>query len=446
MRVSSYIIPTQVDNDQYMLVHGYSGAIDIVDTYIARFLFMNKDADDISLHNLDKEIIDHLIKRGYLTSMTPYGEYEYVERMINALHKKTLLTDANFTFVVSYDCNFRCAYCFEKSDGWKLKNHTMSVDNVDKAYSVIDKLRQERPMAAKTITLFGGEPLLKDNLPIIEYIINEGMKRGIVFGAITNGYDIDHFEHLLSKNMICKLQITLDGYDEIHNMKRPHKDKVPTFFHIIDNIKLALRRNISVAVRLNLDKTNQDEASKLQNYFRENGFLENANFHFSVARLINHDSRVNSDTFFTQQEFNSHFNKSQLSQLHLQDFSIESMLHDTISKGTPLYYKSTFCKSQIAGYTFDPLYNIYPCWEVVGNPGSVIGSYSSGEVNWNVEIRDQWHNTTALSNESCAKCPGILLCGGGCLSKIAKAQHCTHVPQLINTAAKKIYNTIKQTK
>lgn len=42
LRVSSYIIPTQVADDKYMLVHGYSGAVDIVCGEIGKFLSENR--------------------------------------------------------------------------------------------------------------------------------------------------------------------------------------------------------------------------------------------------------------------------------------------------------------------------------------------------------------------------------------------------------------------
>ncbi len=442
MRVSSYIIPTKVDDDKYMLVHGYSGAIDLVDAETADFLCFNNDVDRILEHKLDDETISFLQSRGYLTERTSIEEMEYIERMLKVLHKKSLMTEANFTFLVSYNCNFRCSYCFEKSDGWSLKGHTMTVDNVDKAYTVIDKLIHERSMTSKSITLFGGEPLLKENLPIVEYIVKEGVRRGIVFGAITNGYDLNHFEHLLSKNHIRKLQITLDGYDEFHNMKRPHKDGIPTFFQIIENIKLALQKNITVSVRLNLDKINQGEATKLQKYFEEIGILANPNFNFSIARLINHSNSDTTKSFLTQKEFNCQSDNPQYSELHLQDFSIQSILQNAITKGQPLRYKATFCKSQITGYTFDPFYNIYPCWEVVGKPESQIGNYRTGVVEWNMEVKNHWHNANALKYESCVKCPSILLCGGGCLAKNATSHHCIQVPQLINNAARKVYQNI----
>ena len=38
LRVSSFIIPVKVDENRYMLLHGYSGAIELVDENIYKIL------------------------------------------------------------------------------------------------------------------------------------------------------------------------------------------------------------------------------------------------------------------------------------------------------------------------------------------------------------------------------------------------------------------------
>ena len=49
----------------------------------------------------------------------------------------------------------------------------------------------------RTITLFGGEPLLRENKDIVAYILQKGKEYGYTFTAISNGYDLDAYEDWL---------------------------------------------------------------------------------------------------------------------------------------------------------------------------------------------------------------------------------------------------------
>lgn len=112
MRISSYIISTQVSSDKYMLVHGYTGAIDIIDKNTFKALNALKDGIN---HNFSPEEWNLLHARGYITEKSLQEEQQYVIRLAQALHKRALLATPTYTFVVTYDCNFRCPYCFEKT-------------------------------------------------------------------------------------------------------------------------------------------------------------------------------------------------------------------------------------------------------------------------------------------------------------------------------------------
>lgn len=60
MRVSSYIIPTQVDDDKYLLVHGYTGAIDIVGKEIGEFMQKHEGKDIEWHHSFTKEYVGQI--------------------------------------------------------------------------------------------------------------------------------------------------------------------------------------------------------------------------------------------------------------------------------------------------------------------------------------------------------------------------------------------------
>lgn len=67
LRLSSYVIPVPLDAEpgKYMLVHGYTGAVDIVDGEI----LAQMSASDPSAGLTDKEI-SVLKERGYITDLS----------------------------------------------------------------------------------------------------------------------------------------------------------------------------------------------------------------------------------------------------------------------------------------------------------------------------------------------------------------------------------------
>ena len=66
-------------------------------------------------------------------------------------------------------------------------------------------------------------------------------------------------------------------------------------------------------------------------------------------------------------------------------------------------------------YIFDPYYDIYPCWDFVGEKEFVIGTYENG-LKFN-DNKGFWHNRNVINIEQCLECKYALLCGGGCSAK-----------------------------
>lgn len=114
-RLSSYAInvPLKRDNKKELFMHGYSGAIDIIDSAILQFLIENKNMLTLENFPFSNNTWSTLLKRGYITSKTKDEEHLYVKKMGDLIHKRDKAMHRSFGFVVSYDCNFRCPYCYE---------------------------------------------------------------------------------------------------------------------------------------------------------------------------------------------------------------------------------------------------------------------------------------------------------------------------------------------
>ena len=200
LRTSSYLIPVRLEDekDKYMLIHGYTGAIDVVNKEVVDLLKMNHFAT-AQMVPFGDGLKKRLTQRGYLTIKTEEEEYKYVERLALALHKRNRLIYTQFTFVVTYNCNFECPYCFESFlAGTFDKPSHFSKEMVDSAYQAISEIQPQKDLCSKSIALFGGEPLLAENKELVTYIVKKGFDLGFRFHALTNGYDLHEYQDLLN--------------------------------------------------------------------------------------------------------------------------------------------------------------------------------------------------------------------------------------------------------
>lgn len=441
-RVSSYVIPIKLEEQEgkYLLIQGYTGAIDIVQEEVALKL---KDND---LTDLSENTLRILQKRGYITNKTKDKEVEHVERIAHALHKRDEILYKSFTWVVTYNCNFRCPYCFEKREN-KDSSHRIvfTKEQVDRTFAAMNEIEHRKQLQSPIITLYGGEPLLKENKEIVTYIVQEGKKRGYKFHAITNGYDLDSFLDLLSPDLIYQLQITIDGTKQLHNQKRKHFEDPDSFDKIISNIKLIFQRklNVNIHIRVNVDNHNLNDFKALYSYFEQIAFLTYKNFKVYSALIQNNEEVQGQDKndvdFLSESEYlKGNENMGTISSCAGYNI-IYKKIHLALTSKRAIPLTAVHCTAQTGEYVFTPLKEIYPCWEVIGNKKFQIGSIREDSIIWNKEELEKWHSHDVTSF-TCKYCKYVFLCGGGCLAM--KNNQCLLLGKIITKAVNAVFNGI----
>jgi|SRR5579859_2515075 len=204
LRASSYVIYVDLpDNmDEVLLVHGYTGAYDLVSQEIAshvRSLEVRRPPRPLygawtpdarykeTLEPPSDEIIEQLKDRGYLTEKTLEEEEAYFVEIANVYHTNALRAIPKYVLMPTYDCNLRCSYCFQDhmrtnpAYSHLLRNMTPSM--IERIFNGIQDLEQHHDLPpidqyTRSFTFFGGEPLLVRNRHVIDAIIHKATRIG----------------------------------------------------------------------------------------------------------------------------------------------------------------------------------------------------------------------------------------------------------------------------
>ena len=452
LRLSSYTISVKLEaeEDKFFLVHGYTGAIDIVEGECWRQIeHFSSD------NNLSAETIDTLQKRGYLTTRTLEEEHQYVWKIANVLHQIQAKMYKSWGFIITYNCNFRCPYCFENSisqNGKAWTGKTFTKEMVDNAFLAMSKIEPERELHNNEILLYGGEPFLRNNKEVVSYIIKKGIDNNYKFKVISNGYDLDFYADILSAEYFTSFQITIDGDKTYHDKRKRHIVEGETFDKVIHNIGLLLSKSIQVFVRVNIDENNFQDLNRLKKMFSENGFYSNPCFHLNPALILNTNSVQDCEDvkFLNNKDFLQLLEDKSLNLLKGQDFNIEEMFYSCLKKKTCYQLRSTICPSQYGTYLFDPCGDIYSCLEFVGRKQHSIGRYKEN-IEW-LKEKEYWQSRNISNMSSCKVCKYALICGGQCLARIRYTkeigfevtkckQYYVQVPRSINIAYNKYTNS-----
>lgn len=406
------------DPEKYLLVQGYRGSFDVVDRSIAEAL-CNGEKNLEYLKTLSDEDREILTKRGYLTSATEAEEEKIISKIsdiLNRVSKNTL----TITIMPTYNCNFRCEYCFEQNllkKGKEWLSGKMTAEIVDSIFIQLDKYKKAGKKIS-SVYLFGGEPLLRNNKDIVEYICKKCREAEIPISCISNGYDLDKYIDLLKEYKFDKIQITVDGIGKEHDKRRFLAGGQGTYNRIMNNIQLALDNGINITVRTNVNKKNTDSIEVLINEYKKRGWvgMKNFNYYFKATlRCYEEIGTALSDVELMHQLAEQYGDTPQRFQFNTIYQGLSNSIGYMLKNNSIAPLRSGYCGAHTGMYTIDPYGDIYPCWDVLAQDDCKIGKVDleKNEFIFN-DNHDKWKKRTVDKIEDCKECKYKLFCGGGC--------------------------------
>lgn len=447
LRASSYNIYVDLPDepDQMLLVHGYTGAYDKVSRRVASYvrslenrrpprpLFGAWSPEPPINGNVvepSSQAIDILRKRGYLTELSAEKEEEYFAIVASKLHERSIAQNPNYIFMPTYDCNLRCSYCFQDHMRVDPKyQHLLRLTRkkmVDRIFKGIGELEALHTIAdssniVRNIGFFGGEPLLAENKPIVEYIMYKARAIGgeARFWAVTNGTELKAYKEMIGPSDIQQLQITLDGPPGEHDKRRIYVDGSGSFERIACNITMALDRGTRVSVRMNVDKLNIDQLPTLAEAIIEKGWDKYENFSAYTTPIHAANEKTEVRNTLSSWELDKRLTKMRLTNPNMRiisrpDDGLTGFARALFTQKNEPSLRATFCGAHNTMYIFDAFGDIYACWEKTGDVRIRVGHITpAGKLELS-PLNVKWRSRTVITNSVCRQCRYALYCGGGC--------------------------------
>ncbi|MBO7448746.1 MAG: 4Fe-4S cluster-binding domain-containing protein [Clostridiales bacterium] len=423
MRFSSYNIFSELIPEMgYAVLNGLSGAIDLISEELYNFMTENGTDEISELEGipLSDDDIDEYLDRGFITEKSFEEEKDLARFIAQSIDDER--KDYLVVLAVNMNCNYRCTYCFERDSECFRKNQKqiLTKDQVDAIFMSLKDKEVKDP-----IQLFGGEPLTRETVEIVDHIISKGKEIGRSFKATTNAHDLNYFFQYLGKDMINTLQITVDGPKRIHDKRRISLDKTSSFDRIMENIKYVVRekKDVHIDLRINVDDTNIDHVEELLIYLENEGILPSGQVNPYISKVSGEDNHIANESEINRKSRILSKKYPYLS----PDINISSIMNNldlAIELGLPLQRHCAYCAMlSLKTLVFAPDEKIYACSEEIEKDGHDIGRYNkNGEILWNDKVRKYYADHKLIKNEQCISCRYALLCTGGCF-KQAEAEN-----------------------
>jgi uncharacterized protein len=409
----------RLNGESSLLVNSLSGAVDIVDNQLRTKLLEMRLGRRPALEAQEAE---SLTERGYLFPDGALERAAFLE-IYQAARRAAACLPLQFVVCPTYSCNLACSYCFE-GDRLRRRRQLLAAGEVPALFRAIEQIGAAHPGRAGQLVLFGGEPLLPTTETAVESLLEGAGARGQGVQIVTNGVNLPRFARLLRlrAGTVKGCQITLDGPQPVHDVRRRTVDRRGSFQQVVQGVEVCLELGIPVNLRVNLDAHNLPHLEALAAFLQEKGWAGRQGFRCQLAPVADHLGTSGYPFLLRESELVDPVldlweRRPELRKL--LDFRLFKVLHHLISvledEGRiPTMPRFHYCEADRGDvYTFGPEGLIYACTEAIGDRKHAVGRYLPRFELWGKKL-SQWHGRDVTTLKECQQCEIATFCGGGC--------------------------------
>jgi len=401
MKLSRYNFLRQYE-DATIFFNAITCALAVVDENFLRVLDDVKN-NSYNEKNYDAQLIADMKSSGCLIE-DDVDELERLEFYRNL--SKYDVTNFGLTIAPTLDCNFRCKYCFETHPKGKMSSETQA--------ALVNFVESHLSRAKNfSVTWYGGEPLLAKEIiwSLSEKFLTLCKNFSVDYNAfiITNASLLEDSDvELFKQYKINGAQITIDGVKEVHDSRRRSVTGESTFDKLIDRVNFLLNENLSVIVRINIDKENIDRVDELLDVLSERiTHREELKIDFGqVSPFTDICKSIESDCY----------NNAQFADIMLPLYEKVLAHGFTVNKmaAYPAPRVNFCCADYVNSFVVDNHGELYRCWNHVGNLKYSSGNVNDGDNLTLVKNYLSWIQWNPIKHPKCRECNCLPICMGGC--------------------------------
>lgn len=403
-----------------LAVNGLYGAYDIV-TAQEEATLRAAQAEPAQLSALPEDTLSRMARRGHVCACTSLQEAENARILSRLYWLLAYQSMIELVILPTYNCNFRCEYCFERKRlerGAAWLSRVMQPEMVTAVFAQM-RAYQAQGRKLRNVILYGGEPFLRANRSLVGQIVAEAAALDLPLIAVTNGYELDAFLQLVQENRFSFLQITVDGPEAVHDSRRYLAGGQGSYRRIMENIEKALALDISIHLRINVNRANLDSALKLPAIFESRGFLKSPHFHYYFKATTGCFEEDPGNILSDHELFEALCREGICSETEVwasrvyQDMAVR--VRRAMKKEAYPPLSPAHCGAPSDMIVVDPEGTLYTCWDLVSQEEHAVGftDVESGRFCFNFSLA-KWRTRTVEHMTPCAQCPMLMLCGGGC--------------------------------
>lgn len=326
----------------------------------------------------------------------------------------------SLTLVPTLSCNKACRYCFQ--DEYR-NQHVMS-EAIQRAILEYVEAKIAHGVKKITCTWYGGEPLLAKDIVIkvsrgLREICSSSGAEMAPMNIVTNGVLLSRETSIALADVgISKAQISFDALIDRGNTTRGVINEDGTPSAILSNV-LDSKDHIDLSIRVNISKSNSDDASTIMSILEKYGLRGKA----YIARIsdLEGEAGCKVDVFGRRTpDKDAREDDDSLKRKKFAEFEERVLAGDpqAISViGKRLTPKTHFCSATTgSGIVVDPSGDVSRCWLSAGSKSESIGNILDlVEDSSDPKVDDaRWLLAAPFQYRECLSCHVLPLCMGGC--------------------------------
>ena len=324
------------------------------------------------------------------------------------------------TLILDLKCNMKCVYCYEAA-----LNKENEQTKLDKKHIIdfISMQWEKGNYELLRINILGGEPIMPHNIEYLNKLVNEIHQIGIPVSIIitTNGLTISEYVESITSWKVKQIQVTLDGVEGIHNLRRIPCERRNGFRDIITGISMLIEKGIFVNIRVNVDKNNAAGLPDLARYFISQSWQKSfySVYIYPITMSGRKDYVVNNNEAIILNLVLNVLNELPIDLRNVYNLDFYGIIYiDYIIDGRQPLIISKFCGATNGQYVIQNDGYVRTCWWALDVNKFIVANllsnshYKQYEDNFN-----DFMNRSVLKMHRCVSCKFKFICGAGCVYK-----------------------------